>query len=254
MKTIMVEDIDGVSLLRLCNGVTNAIGPTMVDELSATLAALKSECRALLVAGGDKFFSMGFDLPLLLGMKRNAFEGFFAQFNRVVSELLMFPLPTCCAIEGHAVAGGCIFALACDFRLAVAQKKIGLNEIRLGVPVPYLPELILRHTVGERAAIEMLYTGALIPTQEAAGIGLVDALYPPETVTEAAVEKLRRVADHPPAAFAAIKSGRTDSLYRRYEVRREAKDRAFLDCWFDSAAQERLREAATKFKVPRKSS
>jgi enoyl-CoA hydratase/carnithine racemase len=250
MPTIIIEERGGIGIIRLHNGVTNAIGPAMVDELRAALSSAGRESRALIVAGGGKFFSMGFDLPLLLGMARGEFEGFFFRFNQAVSELLTLPLPTCCVIEGHAVAGGCIIALACDYRLAAAQRKIGLNEIRLGVPVPYLPELILRQTVGERAATDLLYSGDLISTGEAAGIGLVDAIHPTDTVVEAAIEKLRPLADHPPAAFAAIKSGRTASVLRRYEAGREPKDRAFVDCWYDRVARERLREAAGKFRAP----
>ncbi|MFH2057592.1 MAG: enoyl-CoA hydratase-related protein [Pseudomonadota bacterium] len=70
---------------------------------------------------------------------------FFQRFNQLTLDLYTLPLPTACAISGHAIGGRNILALTGDYRfMAEGKKRIGLNEIQLGVPVPYLADLILR--------------------------------------------------------------------------------------------------------------
>lgn len=63
MAQVIIEDHGDVALLRLDNGVTNAIGPTMLDDLLEALDEIKEGYRGLVLAGGPKFFSMGLDCP-----------------------------------------------------------------------------------------------------------------------------------------------------------------------------------------------
>ena len=158
-----------LALVRLSNGVTNAISPDLAEELSTVIAQVKKDCAGMVLAGGEKFFSMGFDLPKLLLLNRSGMTEFFYFFNKVVFEILTIPVPTAAAIKAHAIAGGTILLLACDYRVAASGKVlIGLNEIKLGVPAPYLPDLILRRIAGDVVASEMLYLGEFIDSSDAA--------------------------------------------------------------------------------------
>ena len=247
MDPILIEKKDDIAVLRLRNGVTNAIGPGMLADMLGALDNIETDCNGLILAGGDKFFSMGFDLPRLLALERQEFGSFFNSFNQVVLRLFTLSIPTCGAIAGHAVAGGCILAQACDFRCSVPQKKLGLNEIRLGVPVPYLADLILRQLVGDRVATEMLYGGDFISSSECRHLGLVDTVCPPEEVEDKAFERVAHIAAFSHTAFTAIKANRIETVTARYEAHGEAKDDEFLDCWFTEATQANLRQAAAKF-------
>ena len=112
----------------------------------------------MVLAGGTKFFSIGLNLPELIGLNRKEMAEFWERFTQTVFGLYTLPMPTVCAVCGHAVAGGNILALTCDYRIGSTEnRKIGLNEILLGLPVPYLADLMLRQVSGDRAATERLY-------------------------------------------------------------------------------------------------
>ncbi|MDF1594150.1 MAG: enoyl-CoA hydratase/isomerase family protein [Desulfobacterales bacterium] len=248
MKTVLLEHSEDIAILRLNNGVTNAISPQLVYDLSAAVNECRNLCRGLILTGGSKFFSIGFDLPTLLPLNRNEIADFYNRFNRTALDIFTLPLPTVCAISGHAIAGGTILALACDYRFAAQENKLlGLNEIKLGVPVPHLADLMLRHIVAERAATEIVYCGEFITAADSRQIGLVDEICLADTLEARAVEKVLELAALPAPAFAQIKDARVAGIRSEFLEKHPAKTRGFLDCWFDPAVRVLLTEAAKKF-------
>lgn len=248
MEKVKIEEHEDVALLRLDNKVSNAISSQMIENLSAAINRIKVEFRGLVLAGGEKFFSMGFDLPALLKLDRSGVTEFFYSFNQVVLNIYTLSIPTACAITGHAIAGGTILASSCDYRfLASGRKLMGLNEIKLGVPVPYLTDLMLRQIVGDRAATEMIYQGEFIEPEKALSIGLADEVLSQDKVESRAIEKITELAALPGQAFAAIKTNRVEAIRLAYEKNYKAKNEIFLDCWFSQQVQELLSKAADKF-------
>jgi enoyl-CoA hydratase/carnithine racemase len=248
MEHVSIEPHGDVALLRLTNGVTNAIGPIMVDYLFEALEAVRSDYRGMILAGGDKFFSMGLDLPLLLTLGEDEMATFFDRFNAAAIALYTLPIPTFCVMAGHAIAGGTILALTCDFRFAIAEKKMmGLNEVKLGVPVPYLADLMLRQIVGDRQATPVMFGGEFLSFPDAHRIGLVHETASIETLEDRALHCAATLAAHPPAAFAETKASRTETIRALYEQYGKAKNKAFLRCWFSPEGQKLLRTAAEKF-------
>ena len=248
MEQVNIEAHGAVALLRLANGVTNAIGPGMVGDLSEALQTVQSNYRAIVLAGGDKFFSMGFDLPKLLKLDKNEFAVFFDRFNAAALALYTLPMPTFCAMAGHAIAGGTILALTCDFRYAVSEKKMmGLNEVKLGVPVPYLADLMLRQIVGDRKATPMLFEGEFLSLAEAHRMGLVDETTSREALEEQVLSRASGLAAKPPLAFAETKASRTKTIHDRYEQHGKSRNKAFLKCWFSPEGRALLSKAAEKF-------
>ena len=248
MDHAIVEDHGDIAVLRLNNGVTNAINGATVHNLSEAFDEIENSFRGLVLAGGEKFFSIGFDLPTILLFTRSEMAEFFADFNALSAGLYTCGVPTCCALRGHATAGGCILALACDYRIAASGKKlIGLNEAKLGVPVPFFADLLLRQLVDDRVATDMLYTGEFLTSSEAEQVGLVDLVCDQEEVEQRAIEKVQALTTVSGSAFKAIKSNRVEAVIRRYDRQREAKDGYFLDCWFSDTAQMALKEASARF-------
>jgi len=173
---------------------------------------------------------------------------FFYSFNQVALDMYTLPIPTACAITGHAIAGGTILASSCDYRfLASGRKLMGLNEIKLGVPVPYLSDLMLRQIVGDRAATEMIYQGEFIEPDKASKIGLVDEVLSQGKVENRALKKIAQLSALPGKAFAAIKANRVEAICLAYEKNYKVKNEIFLDCWFSQPVQELLIKAADKF-------
>ncbi len=248
MSKVVIESRENVAIVRLNNGVTNAINTELVDDLSRAIHQVKIEYKGMVLAGGTKFFCIGLDLPVLLKLDRAGMGKFWDKFDQVIADLYTLPIPTVCAVAGHAVAGGAILALTCDYRFVASGRKfIGLNEIKIGVPVPYLPDLMLRQIVGDRAATEVVYRGEMVEPQAALEIGMVDDVLSADDLEAQAVEKIAELAALSQPAFGFIKENRVRDNHHKFVIERESNKEQFLDCWFQESVRELLREAAQKF-------
>jgi enoyl-CoA hydratase/carnithine racemase len=248
MPLVELENYDAVAVLRLANGVTNAIGPAVVDDLEVAFKEIKDCYKGMVLTGGKKFFSIGLSLPELLTMNRNEMGVFWSRFEEVVLELYSLPMPTVCAIAGHAPAAGTILALACDFRfIATGRNLLGLNEIKLGLPVPYLADRMLRKIVCDRAAKIAEYEGELMMPEEAKNIGLVDEILPTEEVEKKAIEKIAEIPSQNFFGIKVMKQCRGAELRTQFLSERASINEAFMDCWFHPSVQSLLREASKTF-------
>ena len=146
MALTQYDRVNSIGILRLDNGVTNALNLQLVDEITEILEEIHKDQNCLgliLTSANDKFFSIGFDVPSLYPLEPEEFERFYKRFNRICLGLYSLLIPTVAAITGHATGGGCILALCCDFRyMTEGKKSIGLPEIKLGVPVPFIADRI----------------------------------------------------------------------------------------------------------------
>jgi enoyl-CoA hydratase/carnithine racemase len=248
MAKVSLEDHGKVAVLRLTSGVINAIGPELVEELSLALQEVQGRFRGMVLAGGSKFFSIGLDLPALLKLSRKDMAAFWAGFEDTVLALYTLPIPTAAAIAGHAPAAGTILALACDFRLIASGKKLmGLNEIKIGLPVPFLADLLLRQVVGDRAATEIEYTGELLMPEKAQALALVDGILSEEDVQAKTIAKISEIVERPSFGFPLTKQHRTRDIRSRFCAEREPINQDFMDCWFSAPVQDILGEASKKF-------
>ncbi len=248
MALVALEHHNKVAIVRLNNGVTNAVSPALAMELSDLLGKVQTEYEGMLLAGGEKFFCIGFDVPKLLELDRSGMSDLFYRYNQILLDLFTMPMPTACAVKGHCLGAGETFLLTCDYRYAAAGKTlIGLNEIKLGIPVPYLPDMLLREIVGDRIASDMLYTGDFIGATEAERVGILHEVLPKEEVEGRALEKLTELCKRQPKAFAAVKANRVEVIRSRYERKYKAKIEELLDCWYTETTQGLLREGAKKF-------
>lgn len=248
METVIKEFQDHIAVLRINSGPANPISSKLVDEMSQVLHEIKGTARGMVLCGGDQFFSAGFNLPELLKFDRPAMGNYLERFNQLCFDLFTASIPAVCALNGHAVAGGNILALTCDYRYAASEtKKIGLNEVKLGIPVPYLADMMLRHTIGNRYASQMIFSGEFMTFEDAKIIGLIDVIGSPEELEDFTIERLSQIANHPSDAFAAAKANKVEEIKKKYEKDGKSKNELFLDCWFSDSVQKNLLEAATKF-------
>lgn len=247
MSRLIVEHQDDVAVVSLSNGVINAIDEASVDELAQSFDAIADDTAAralVLTSGNDKFFSIGLDLPSLLPMSEDDFRRYYAAFNRMCLQLFTFPKPTVAAITGHATGGGYILALCCDYRLiASGRKLLGLPEIELGVPLPYVSDCILRSLVSMRAARDIAESGRLLEPEEAVYSGLVDAICAPETLLEQAIELARRQGNRSQLSLAMLKRNRTEKVAAEIRSQLDEREEYFIACWFSPDTQRRLKEA-----------
>jgi enoyl-CoA hydratase len=156
----------------------NALSFTLLREIGEALAEVESwPVRALIVTGtGPKAFCAGADIKELRGrslvaQKRGAELG-----QTVFEKVSRLPFASVAAINGFAFGGGLELALACTFRLATTNVKLGLPEIKLGLIPGYGGTQRLPRLVGEARALEIIMTGRTVAAEEAARIGLVNRL------------------------------------------------------------------------------
>jgi len=251
MEMIHVEYQDQVAVAKFNRPVTNALNLQLVNELAEMLQGIKHDPNVhslVLGSTNDKFFCIGFDIPHLFGFTREDFAFFFHTFNRMCLDLYTLPKPTVAAITGHATAGGCILALCCDYRfMAEGHKLMGLNEIKLGVPVPYLADCILRHLVGIRHARDVMEAGEFYLPERLLHKGMVDQVLPLEQVLPQSIEQASALGALPQAAFALIKRNRIETVEAQVLARLEERERSFIERWYSDEARERLKEAMRKF-------
>ncbi|MBN1452908.1 MAG: enoyl-CoA hydratase/isomerase family protein [Anaerolineales bacterium] len=248
---VSVQFHENIAIIKLERGVTNSLDMQLVQEFGSLLQSTgeNPNVRGLvLTSANDKFFSIGFDIPHLFDLPKEEFITFYQAFNRFCLALFTFPKPTVAAITGHAIAGGCILALCCDYRyIAAGRKLMGLNEIKLGVPIPYPADCILRQLVGLRHTRGITDEGKFYQPEESLQIGMVDQVLPLEQVLPVAIDKAVTLGGLPAEAFALIKHNRVDGVVAQIQARLEEKEQLFVSRWYSNDARERLRAAMEKF-------
>jgi enoyl-CoA hydratase/carnithine racemase len=248
---IATEDHNGTMIIKLDRGVTNALNLGLIRELSEALGRVESDPdihSLVLTSANEKFFSIGFDIPGLFDLSKEEFKIFYQAFNRLCLKLYMLPKPTIAAITGHAIAGGCILALCCDERyIAAGRKLIGLNEIKLGVPVPYVADCLLGDWIGTRLARQVMEGGEFYPPEDALQMCMVDQALPLDDVLPRSLVRAGAMGSLPSNAMQVIKTNRVERVAAQIQAQLGEKVAIFIECWYADDTRARLREAMEKF-------
>jgi enoyl-CoA hydratase/carnithine racemase len=235
---------DGIARIRLNRGKVNAVNEPLVEEMSATVLeiAADSSARGVLLTGSGSFFSFGFDIPELLAYSRDDFVRFLTKFAEFYANLFLLPKPVVAALNGHAIAGGCMIALACDRRIMARGKaKISLNEITFGASIFAGSMEMLQYRVGPAMAEEIVFSGDMYEGEEALRRGLADRLEEPASLMEAAEEEVRLLAKRGGPAFAGVKTLARGPVGERMRSREKASIEEFAGIWYSKETQDQLR-------------
>jgi enoyl-CoA hydratase len=197
---INVHDVAGVAVLELDQGAVNALDLELVESVTTTLAGLN---EPVVLTGRGRAFSAGVDLRRIVDDGDEYVERFLHALSRAFHAVFSFPHPTVAAVNGHAIAGGCVFALACDYRLMSAG-TIGLTELPVGVAFPRVALEIVRHALGPLATKTVLL-GETVGRDEALRLGMVDEVVPPHELLEHATAAATKLARTPATLYARTK-------------------------------------------------
>lgn len=240
--------MDEVALLRLEGGKANAMTPELLDALERLVDEFeKSGARAAVLTGYERYFSAGLALPLLVDLERPAMRRFIERFGAVMLRVFACAKPIVAAINGHAIAGGCVLALQCDWRVMVdGEAKIGLNETQLGIGLPSSVLEPLQLAVPRASLVPVAMEGRLFAPAEALALGLVHELAPARELESRARAKAQALAAVPSTAVAQVKLGlRRAALDAIHRFADEETER-WLDTWFSPDGQQRLRETVAR--------
>ena len=242
MTFIEVEQSDGITSLYLNRGKVNALNGAVVEELREALRSAETS-KAVILSGRGKFFSFGFDIPEFLSFSREELTRFLVQFTDLYTVLFTYPRPVVAALNGHAIAGGCMLALACDSRvMATGSGKISLNEIGFGSSVFAGSVEMLRFAVGGTVASEVLYSGAMYAAEDAKRMGLIQNVAEPDKLLERAKEIAADLGSRDPRAFTSIKSLLRGPVAEEMRRREKASIDEFVDIWYSPSTWTKLQE------------
>lgn len=187
----------------------NALAESTMAELDAALAALATgDARAAVLTGaGDRAFIAGGDLKELEGRRDEAYGLEMAlSMRRTLDRIAELPVPVIAAINGAALGGGAETAIACDFRIAADDARIGFTQVLLGLMPAWGGIERLAASVGRSRALHLLTTGTVLSGREALAWGLVEESVPRADFERRWRELAAQVARAPRPALAGIKA------------------------------------------------
>jgi enoyl-CoA hydratase len=234
---LTVEESGDVDVVRIEHGRVNALDLELLEALTATVTGSD---RALVLTGTGAAFSAGVDLRRILDGGPGYTTDFLVALSTMFRAVFDHPRPTVAAVNGHAIAGGCVLALACDARL-MSGGRIGLSELAVGVPFPVAALEIVRHALGP-GADGVVLRAEVVDRDRAVALHLVDELCWPDDLLGQAVGVATRLAAVPTEVYASTK----ERLHRPAVAAMQAAagdDAAVLAGWTSDAARRSIEAA-----------
>jgi enoyl-CoA hydratase/carnithine racemase len=185
---IDIEAVGAVGVLTLSSGRVNALDVELLNELTGALGELqRSGADAIVVTGAGRAFSAGVDLNRVVEGGAGYTDRLLPALSEAFEAIFGYPGPTVAAINGAAIAGGCVLACACDRRLISPEAQIGASEVRVGVPFPVAALEVMRFACGDRAE-DVLLGGGVYRGAEAVANGIAHRVVADDLIQAAVAE------------------------------------------------------------------
>jgi enoyl-CoA hydratase len=237
---IELAEQDGVALLRMADGKANAMSLELCQALTARFKDL-SAAPAIVVAGTGRIFSAGVDLIRLLDGGVPYIREFLPALSAMFAAVFSHPRPVVSAINGHAIAGGCVLACAADKSVMAREAgRIGATELLVGVAFPSIAMEIMRHAMAPQYFEDAILSGATYAPAEALARGLVHEIVDPPALIERAIAAAKARAAISPAAFALTKRQIREAALQ--SSNRAAIDAAVMELWTAPETLDRIRD------------
>lgn len=239
---ISVQTSGAVAVLQMTHGKANALDTALCRELVVQLGQVeRAGHRAVVLTGHGPIFSAGVDLLRLREGGSDYLAGFLPALSEAFLAVFGCPLPVVAAINGHAIAGGCVLACACDHRVMNAgHGRIGVTELLVGVPFPVAALEILRFAVGTPRLAELTCFGRTYPAADALRLGLVDEAVAGESVVDRAVAVAAGFAGLPPEPLRHTRTQIRRPVLAWIARERAADDALVHQMWDSPAAREAI--------------
>ena len=208
MENIVLTHEDQLAYVTISRpDVRNALNKETLIELKQTLEKLEEmdEVKCVIITGeGEKSFAAGADISQL--EKKTMYDAFKSgSMQEIYDYIEGYTKPTIAMVNGYALGGGCELAMACDIRIAASHAKFGLPELNLSIIPGAGGTQRLTRLVGRGKALEMILTGKLITSEEAAAIGLITEMAETSQLKEKTVEIAEQIISKGPMAVMMAK-------------------------------------------------
>jgi enoyl-CoA hydratase len=239
-----IARVDDVHVVTMTSNKVNAMNGDFFGDLQVAITELQSAAPLpVVLTGQGRCFCAGLDLRELYDLDRITLTSFVDRLDESVLAWWSLPRPTVAALNGHAIAGGCVLALACDLRVVLdGDATVGVNEVQVGIPFPAVPLAVMRSALSPAHAREVLLFGRLYTPFEALARGLVDEVVPAPDLLARAIALARAVVPDSLEAYATLKTHLLAPTLATYAATRAQVNREFLDVWFSESGRRRFGE------------
>lgn len=203
---LQIDETDAVATVTIHRpDKRNALAPEVLEELAEAFETLGDDpdVNVLVLTGGEKYFSAGFDLNFIRTLEKVDNEEFTALFHRAYRAIMFCPQPVIAAVGGPAIAGGFDLSLMCDIRYASTKAKFGQREIALSLTPIMDP---LWRIIGLGRAMEVALTGRIYGAEEAMSMGYVSKVFPEGELLTGVAEIAKTMASYDRTCLAETKN------------------------------------------------
>lgn len=242
----MIERSDkgSIAILKLAHGKANTMDIELCEAMIETFDQLRiSPAQAVVLTGQGSIFSAGVDLVCTSEGEAAYVRKFLPALNGMFDAVFHFPKPVVAAINGHAIAGGCVLACCADRRLmAQGNGRIGVTELLVGLPFPALAFEVMRLVTTPRFFSRAIFHGEIFSPEDGAERGWVDEVVPAADLIERAVAVAQTLSALPAATFAMTKRQMHLPVIERLEREGRAIDAVVTDIWATQESTARIRD------------
>lgn len=226
-----IEEVDGCAVVRMNTNKVNVQNDQFFADLHGAFDRLEAEFADLpvVLTGHGDVFSAGIDFQYSFDIfgsgDEQTIRDWYRNYRKTNLRIFRYPRPTVAAVNGHAIAGGLITALDCDFRIAARKPaKFGLNEVPIGIPMPAAYVEIIKYALGEQVGALTTLRGLLYSTEEAEKLGFFHEVVAPENLLSTAIAWAKCISPDCNTAYAMSKAALQDSVMRQIDERTVALD------------------------------
>jgi len=255
-KYLNLKVEEGIGSILLNRPPSNAMNDEIVEEMDRAFHEMNAHegVKVLIITSALKdFFMAGADIKMserLLSSGRGVDVGMLRKTHEAFNLLQRMPKMVIAAINGHALGAGCELAMACDFRfMAKGQGRIGLPEIKLGLIPGSGGTQRLTRLLGRAKAMEMMIKGLHLTPEQALEVGLVNKVFPPESLMEETMNFAKDLANGPTKAMGLIKKSVNAVWERDFDGGIDAELEAFQEVLTTKDAVEGVKAFVEKRKA-----
>ncbi|HDS0919680.1 TPA: enoyl-CoA hydratase/isomerase family protein [Pseudomonas putida] len=221
-----IDVIDGCAVVRMNSNKVNVQNATFFKDLHDAFDRLEEEFSELpvVLTGEGNVFSAGIDFKYSFdvfgSLDQERIREWYAEYRATNLRIFQYPRPTVAAINGHAIAGGLITALDCDFRIAARKPaKFGLNEVPIGIPMPAAYVEIIKYALGTQVGALTTLKGELYSLEEAEKLGFFHEVVEESELLSRAIAYARCITPDCNVAYAMSKKALQDAVIQQIEQR-----------------------------------
>jgi len=238
---------NAVTVVQFDHGRVSALDLEFLLALRAELAELAGTDTALVLIGTGSAFSAGVDLFRILDGGADYVAQFIPALSGVFDDLFAYRRPVVAAVNGHAVAGGCVMAACADYRfMAEGRGRIGVPEQLVGVAFPAIALAAVRYATGDVGVADLVNSVATYLPDEAQRRGLVDEVVPEAELLDRALSKAEQLASIPAATFVHTKRSLRDRYWTEVETTGRQRDAEMFEVWKSPATMTAIADYVQK--------